>query len=347
MTNTNPNTITSAPKGRIRLYCCGGAAINIVSQLNKIRINPDMLASFEPVQIDTAVSNLGDHTIGMETYLLPKTKGSGKDRTENLALAREHTKPILKAHPPLDLNIVLSTGAGGSGSVLAPSIVSELLAAGQQTIVLLIGVTASRREINNTRGTIKNYQEIAAARNAPVVMSYLQNSSNMPREKVNAHMLSTISYLGLLFSNRNSELDPMDLRNWLFFTKQGITSGLKPQLFSLNILLRDEKDAQADMVFENDLHNLGNVLSLATLARQGVHTDLPDGYLPEYQAVGFVPNLAGSTAFEGTSVNYLITDGLVPTIIAELRNAAQHPQPDQIDATDMDDDDEVNAVSFA
>jgi hypothetical protein len=339
-------TINTAPKGRIRLYCCGGAAINIASQLGKIRINPEMLASFEPVQIDTAVSNLGDHTLGMETYLLPKTKGSGKDRTENLALAREHTKPILKAHPPLDLNIVLSTGAGGSGSVLAPSIVTELLAAGQQTIVLLIGVIASRREINNTRATIKNYQEIAKARNAPVVMSYLQNSVNMPRDKVNDHMLSTITYLGLLYSNRNSELDPMDLRNWLYFTKPGITSGLKPQLFSLNILLRGGSKEADDDLFAADLDKIGNILSVATLARQGVHTDLPEDYMPEYQAVGFVPNLTASNAFDGTSANYLITDGLVSKIIADLRDAANRPLPDQLEA-EMDDDDEVNSVSFA
>jgi hypothetical protein len=339
-------TITTAPKGRIRIYACGGAAINITSQIGKFRINPDMMANFEPVQIDTSVSNLGDHTIGVETYLLPKTKGSGKDRTENLALAREHTKPILKAHPPLDLNIVISTGAGGSGSVLAPSLVNELLATGQQTIVLLIGATASRREINNTRETIKNYREIAIGRQAPVVMHYLQNSANLPREKVNEHMLSAISYLGLLFSNRNSELDPMDLRNWLFFTKSTVTTGLKPELFNLNILLRGGQQDPNGALFEEELDRLGNVLSVATLARQGIHTDLPEDYMPEYQAVGFVPNLSGSSAFEGTSVNYLITDGLLPEILADLRAAAGRPRPEQIDA-EMDNDADVSNVSFA
>lgn len=340
--------VTPNAKGRARIYACGGAAINIVSLIGTLQINPDLMADFDIVQIDTSKSNLTTRSTNVENYLLPKlvnVDGGGKDRTENIALIEEHIKPILKAHAPGEINIVLSSGSGSSGSVAATKLTNELLARGEAVIVLLIGTTASRKEALNTIETLKNYEQIAKARNTPVVLHYLQNTPQLRREVVNQRMLSAISYLAILFSRRNAGMDKMDLRNWLHFTKPEISKGLKAQLYSLSILVREfgENDEET---FVSDLGLLGNILSVATLARTGGVTELPDEFMPEYHTEGFVPELKDSKSFDNKSVNYLITDGLVETFVSGLREYARRDRPQVAASSLLDDEDDAGGVNF-
>jgi len=344
------DAIKLAPKGRMRLYAAGGAPINIVGELDSVQINPDLLAEFHIVQIDTSPSNLTSRSSNVENYLMAipnKVDGGGKNRTENEALIEEHVKPILKAHPPMDVNIVLSTGSGGSGSVIATKLVNELLLRGETVIVLLIGTIGSRIEANNSIDTIKNYEQIAKVRNAPVVMHYMQNSKTMPREKVNEHMRSTICWIGMLFSRRNIGLDSMDLRNWLYFTRPEVIKGLKAQVYSLTVLLRELTEAGDDK-FEEELDRLGNVLSVATLARTGKPTEMPEDFIPEYHTDGFVPDIKDSAPFNNTTVNFVIADGLVNGYLASLRKQSKREKPEIEESTAFGDEDEDEpSVSFS
>jgi hypothetical protein len=344
------NAVTnSAPKGKARLYACGGASINIVSDIGAMQINPDLLADLLITQIDTSPSNLTTRSTSVENYLMTipgKVDGGGKNRTENEALIDEHTKPILKAHPPGDANIVVSTGSGSSGSVIATKLTNELLLRGECVIVLLIGTAGSRIEANNSIDTLKNYEQIAKARNAPVVMSYLQNSPSMPREKVNDHMRSTIMYLAMLFSRRNSGLDSMDLRNWLYFTRPEVVKGLVPQLYSLTTLLREYTE-EGEAKFENELDQLGNILSVATLARTGATTEMPEDFMPEYHTEGFAPDIKDSKVFATQSLNFLITDGLVEGFVANLRTFSRREKPAINTSTLLaDNDEDAPSVNF-
>jgi len=346
------NAVTnSAPKGKARLYACGGASINIVSGIGAMQINPDLLADLLITQIDTSPSNLTTRSTSVENYLMTiagKVDGGGKNRTENEALIEEHVKPILKMHPPGDVNIVISTGGGSSGSVIATKLTNELLIRGECVIVLLIGTTGSRIEAKNSIDTQTNYEQIAKARNAPAVMVYMQNSQTMPREKVNDHMRSTIMYLAMLFSRRNSGLDSMDLRNWLYFTRPEVIKGLTPQLFSLTVLLR-EHTPEGEAKFEKELDQLGNILSVATLARIGGQTEMPEDFMPEYHTEGFAPDIKDSKVFDTQSVNFVISDGLVQGFVTELRKFAKREKPQINTSTllaDSEDDDDAPTVNF-
>lgn len=334
-------------KGRARIYACGGAAINIVSQIPTLTVNPDLMADFEVVQIDTSKSNMTTRATNFESYLLTMAgvDGGGKDRTENKDLIAEHTKPILKKHPPGDVNIVISTGSGSSGSTAATHLVSELLSRGEAVVVLLIGTTGSRKEALNTIETLTNYEQIARKRNAPVIMHYMQNSPAMPREKVNEQMLSMITYVAILFSRKNGGMDTMDTRNLLYFTKPEVTKGgLPPQLYSLTVLLRETSDT-GEAKFIEDVENLGNVLAAATLTRVGNPTELPEDFMPEYHTEGFVPDMKDSKAFDKQSVNYLITDGLVESFTQGLRKFAKRDKP-QVSASSLMDEAEDSGVNF-
>lgn len=342
------DVVQSTPKGIARIYACGGTSINIMGLIDGIQINPDLLAKFEIVLIDTSNSNITSRSSNVESYMLNLggVDGGGKDRAENEALIREHTKPILKKHPPGDINIVLSTGSGSSGSVAATSLTNELLQRGECVVVLLIGTTGSRREALNSVETLKNYEQIAKARQSPVIMHYLQNSAQMPRSEVNSQMISTISYLSILFSRRNTGMDTKDLVNWLYFTRPEVTKGgLTPQLYSLVVLLR-ELGQQGQAQFLKDIDGLGNILSVATLAKPGNPTELPEDIMPEYHTEGFVAEIKDSKTFTEKSADFLIVDGLVASHVESLRSFAKRAKPDVAASSLLEDDDEGSGVSF-
>ena len=128
---------TIQPKGRVRLYAAGGCGLNIGGQLAAHRDrNETAFANLDIVYVDTSKSNLRNGIDAANVYLIPDLDGSGKVRSENHAEIGQHIRQILHKFSPADLNIVLSSAAGGSGSVIAPLLASELLASDAPTIVI-------------------------------------------------------------------------------------------------------------------------------------------------------------------------------------------------------------------
>lgn len=104
-------------QGQVRVFCCGGGGINIGSMLEEYRGSEEIAAArLNPVYIDTSKSNLARnrHSINDEyCYVIDGLDGSGKLRAENYESITEHVRDILQKFKPLDLNIVISTAAGG------------------------------------------------------------------------------------------------------------------------------------------------------------------------------------------------------------------------------------------
>lgn len=291
-------------KGHVRLYACGGGGINVGFKLEQHRghIEPGF-ADIQTVYIDTSLSNMKKGIDPACTYMLDGLDGSGKVRAENYQVISERIRDILQKHAPLDINIVLSTAAGGSGSVIAPSIVSELLDRNLPVIVIAVGSAETKLDAHNTLNTLKSYEGVAKLREAPVVMAYFQNGKNMPRSKVDDRIYSLISGLCGLYSRQNRELDSRDLYNWLRFER--VTTFKKPQLAALTML--DATSSVAD---------LGNVISVATIGVDEESVAFPQ--LPEYQCTGFVPEGASKIMHERMPLHFVTHDGVFAEAAEEL-----------------------------
>ena len=164
-------------KGKVTVYCAGGAGLNVGQYFEKHRGNNEpAFAEINIVYIDTSRSNLRANISADNCYMLKGMDGSGKMRSENHEEIAVHIRAILQQFKPADLNIVLSSAAGGSGSVIAPLLTSELLKSEVPTVVISIGSADTKTDIENTLDTIKSYEAIARMRKAPIVMSYVQNS---------------------------------------------------------------------------------------------------------------------------------------------------------------------------
>ena len=264
--------MSSAPKGKIRLYGAGGAGINCVSIFNQAEETPscaEIAVSF----IDTSRSNITSDFREEDCYILKGVDGSGKIRRENHREISESIKQILLEHKPGDFNVVVSSGAGGTGSVVGPLILAELLKRGESVVYFMIGSAECTVTATNTLNTMKSISAIAERNDVPAVMYYEHNDFDRPRSEIDNSIRYAIATLAQLASRRNNELDTKDISNWVRFNH---STGVEAQLALLDVFIDPDQVLQVK-----------DPISIASLYKD---TDQPKiQAVPEYSCVGYLP----------------------------------------------------------
>lgn len=288
---------------KMKIYAAGGTGINIGRNFIKYtgKSNPGF-ADIETVFIDTSKSNV-DPTIPSEMlYLVDNLDGSGKLRSSNYTALSECSKEILHNHKPGDINIVVHSGSGGTGSVIGPILVSELLARGETVVALVIGSTGSRIETTNTSKTLKSYEVISQKRETPVIVGYKENSPSTPRGSVDSEIQTSIVLLSAIFSGANRELDGSDLRNFLNYHK---TTSYASKLALLDFFSKDIILGKGQAV-----------VSLVTLTTEDIS---PEVNIPvEYQAVGFIPEQTHKSVSVDLPIHACVITGYFNAVIDRL-----------------------------
>ena len=295
--------MSSENVGKAMIYSCGGTGINIGAHFLKFKnqIDPGF-SQIDVVFIDTSQANLDRAVPNENVYVFENLDGSGKVRAENHKQIGECVLDILQTYKPGDINFVLSSGSGGSGSVIAPSLVQELLQREIPVIVVTIGSTDSRIELENTIKTLKSYDAIAQMRRVAVNSLYYENSKTMPRSEVDKQVQTAIVLLAALFSKQNKELDSSDLNNWLNYSK--VTS-YDPHLSNIDFF---PKEVKVDRPV--------SIISVATLTTEG--DDTSTGANVEYQCVGYVRKEVMTKMNFTNPIHIAILDGVFSEIIKRL-----------------------------
>ncbi len=256
------------------IYAAGGAALNIASSMAKYANSKEYgFAEIDTYFIDTSSSNIHDDIPEDKCYIVEGLDGSGKVRKSNYTVLSECSKEILHQFKPDDINVVVHSTSGGTGSTLGPIVVSELLSRGLNVIVLAIGSSSSRIETENTIKTLKSYEMISKKTDKPVCMYYKENSVDNSRSNVDSNISTALVILATLFSSDNKELDLSDLTNFLNYNN--VTS-YPPQLSLLEFY---EKDVKLDKG--------QTIISTATLIDNDTAPEL--SHPIEYQCVGYIP----------------------------------------------------------
>lgn len=292
--------------GRVRLYSCGGAGINIGSKVADMllkQVDQNVFADLDTVYIDTSESNLHPGIDQNKLYLVEGKDGSGGDRAENYHDIEPRTREIINKFKPADLNIVLSSGGGGTGAILAACIGNELLAANALTIFICVGDDATKKWTSNTLKTLQSYENAALTQQKPIALYYLQNGPDMSRQSVDTRIQDLVAALLVLFSRRNRELDSKDLYNWVNY--QNVTS-YKPGLTALSLFTNK---------IDTDLSKIGNLISIATLVSDGLDPTLAKR--PEVQTVGYVEGTLGGKTLSAP-YHYVLSDGVFHGVTAHL-----------------------------
>lgn len=259
--------------GALRLYACGGFGINIVSQFEPAvgNLEPGHALAW-PVYIDTSGSNFKAGISADRIYRLDDVDGAGKIRKEHHVEITRNIRSILQDHAPMDLNVVVFSASGGSGSVFGPLIIAELLSRGLPVLAVVVGSDESAITAQNTLSTLKSLEAIAAKTGQPVVICYEHNSPDIKRSVIDEACHHTIGALSILASRRNLELDTRDLTNWIQFNRTTSIKEARLALFDVY----DSNEAVKDST---------QPISVASLYDSPDADPLP--FTPEYHCAGY------------------------------------------------------------
>lgn len=290
----------------LRIYACGGAGINVASLFDKADTKPVRretdFASFDVSYIDTSKSNLNNKTLN--AFVIPGLDGQGQLRGNDLELITSYIPTIMLEHVPADINIVLHSAGGGSGSIIGPLIVQELFNRGQQVIVVLIGSSSSMTEATNTRDSLLSYANCNRAMDKVIPIAWYENGKGKSQSQIDQEILFQISLLAVAYSGNNGRLDSADLKNWIDYPK---TTGYPAELAALKV-----------HVGEGPVHD---AVSACTLL--GIGQDLPALDVP-YHTHGVVsPNVSASLHLEGDRkdpVSLVLIPGAFDLVVATLNN---------------------------
>lgn len=288
---------------KLMVYGCGGAGLNIVhacaSQWEMKTLDDDFVSQYSVTYVDTSRSNFKKDMDENDVYILSNLDGSGKKRDENHVEISNVIKEILVKHKPLDFNIVVFSLSGGSGSVIGPLLVSEMLARNIPVIAVCIGTDESVLTANNTLKSLKSLEAIAKRNGKALNFIYSHNERGIPRGRVDGNIVGYLSGIRFLVSGKNAELDSQDLINWLDFTR---TTSLEPQLALLEVY------SEAEHVAEKH----SNPVSVASLyTNKDIHGLL---VVPEYHCAGYT-DLSSSKVDQ---LHFVIDVQRVPSIAKNI-----------------------------
>lgn len=250
----------------VKIYACGGAGTAVAHDLRSEVNSKEIVKGFSDYQITYINTSESDFKPDFEkslketgdtSYVYKGIDGSGKNQSENLEVISESPRSILKAHPPLDLNLVVFSGIGGSGSVIGPALINQLMADGRNVIAVCITGLESGDAVRNSATTYMMLQDVATNQKKPVVIAEFFNEDRSIIE-VNSDILLFIIEITSLMSNGNMGIDSKDLANWLNYTL--LNPALEPGLagirnYRIGVQTQDRK-------IEDEIDDVISVMSL-------------------------------------------------------------------------------------
>lgn len=293
------------------VYACGGAGINICKDFYFLEESKEPgFSTLRTVMVDTSTSNVPQDVIGTKNFIHTKditgnlAKGSGKIRAENYEAVSVQLDELIKSTKPGDVNVIVHSTSGGTGSTVGNMLVSSLLGQGRNVVVLMVGSASCRQEIVNSISTIKSYQAIASKRKRPVAAYYLSNDE-LSMEKVDNAVKLMISMISMIWSDQNHGLDQQDLTNFLNYEK---VTQHQPALVGVDAWVGEDKIEKMD---EGRM-----ITSLLTIVREG--EDPKPEVTVGYHCYGYMSQAASESLKLETPLRVCTIQGYFGRVVKDL-----------------------------
>lgn len=296
---TKPTQNQVTKTATMRVYGFGGLGVNLLSHW-LAKEEPEQLsgyATIDAVAIDTSRSNLLPNAKDKRFYHVEGLEGGGKLRSLNVSAVLPEIKPFLSIHQPKDVNVLVASASGSSGSTLLPLSMKELIENDQLAIAILVLTDGSQIEAENSRKTIATLAHMSQQVGKPFVVHFVKEDS---RAKSDKKVQEMIADLALLFSNEHLELDRTDLKHFINYNK--VTSAA-PSLTALYCYTTNEPSQLED----------NGAISVAELQPS---TDIPTGLVrAEYNCVGYPRKKVDEL---GLSYYYILNTDEINRTVKEL-----------------------------
>lgn len=201
-------TNTSIPS--VSVIGCGGCGVNLTQKFVK-QYGP--LEHINYYLIDTSYSNF-DEELNIPLLIVKGTNGSGKYRAENFDKIKEFLGTKLVEQNILsDINIIIFSASGGSGSVIGPVLLREIVRQKKLCIVITLADMLSQTDIVNSLNTLKTIDNITKQLNMYLPLTLFSNEKG--RMTADKGILVHLKRLCHIFTSQCKEIDVTDKLNFL------------------------------------------------------------------------------------------------------------------------------------
>lgn len=231
MSKINTNTLV--------IHACGGAGISTTYRMSPVLAKlGNGYSKLEQYYLDTTDRNVNRLGINSDRALIFKdtgymgtdVDGSGGERRENFDLINNTITEYMDkrgydAPSSKEFHIIIFSAGGGSGSIIGPILLKQMLEQDMNVMSIVIGDTSSMSLTRNTFNTLQTLKMLSANLNKPVVIHY-KNNTDVPGDTlidrmktVDLSILGTLSNYSVFASGRNYNLDNQDIVTFLNYTK--------------------------------------------------------------------------------------------------------------------------------
>jgi len=222
----------------IKIYACGGAGITLCVKMMPVlkeNSNKEGFSEFKFNFLDTTDKNIQHFRINDNDVHIFKDNsfksrfidGSGSERRLNFDLISNGINDFLDnkkiANDEKNINIIIYSSGGGSGSVIGPLLHSKLLELNKPVLSFVIADTSSLGLIKNTINTLQTLGNLIKKHNKPVVVNYKVNNElnddyKKSMEQVDSNILKDLNILSALFNKDLYNLDLQDIKTFLDYS---------------------------------------------------------------------------------------------------------------------------------
>lgn len=219
---------------KFKAFGCGGCGIDIVNRYNVEGIFRD---SFDLLGLDTSEANVDDVT-NIKVEFVPGAIGSGSDQSKNVGRYGSFLQKILTQYEPGNINLLVYSASGGTGSSMGPILHRALLEKDIPVISIVIGDSSTITEATNTVSALLNLNSHTET-NSPVIFSYFENTIDNTHGAVNSAVIGFIDSLRIMLGGENKRIDQTDIYHLFFYNKVVKAS---PVLSRLEIISGEEAE---------------------------------------------------------------------------------------------------------
>lgn len=282
----------------VTIYGCGGCGIELASKYANTTIN-EFIARPNFKYVDTTQRNLASKPFisNENVFSIPGLDGSAKRRDMNYPIINRHIPQILEKLPPTDVNILIFSSGGGSGSVIGPLLMAELQKMGKTTIIIMVGSYESDRTCYNSLRTWETLNGLGQNGNFCPIVIYDSNGAQSHDSSVDGSMVSAIAAILDLYSGTHQRLDTADVQNMFSPVR---SFGAKPEVLLMDISTKIE-----------EVHEINYPLAVAAIVND----------IDDYKSVPAQYNCEGIRVLEGIDLFFTVHNDGLSAIIRELKSA--------------------------
>lgn len=295
----------------VRFWACGGTGIDLLRDYREAQglTDPDLYSEEHYSYIDTSDSNMHglDKSSANEVYRVKGTDGGGKDRefvkTKFIPVLAE----VMMTFPAGDMNVLVGSPSGGTGSACIPQIAKELLKAGESVAVVLVADHTSSTSSANCIMCLTELEQLTQLTGKSIAIHWSTNDRKKSHLDNGTEAKFVMAALSLLGSGKNHKLDSSDIRNFLDYTT-----------------ITHHKAGLGNLRVTNDISKWAGIGQIATFAALlGDELATVPEIEADYDAVGFLP--AGAKNPYDTDLFFSVTLGMNSVIdeLVEIRKSIE------------------------